>query len=72
MKNMINREENGQSNDKLGSAIDRLDNCAHALLLKMPDNFHVKQLSVLLPEVVKELKAGFVEATGENPWEFES
>ena len=57
-------------NEDLGLAIDKLDNLAHALLLRMPADFHVDQMKRQLPEVVKELKAGFVKATGENPWEF--
>jgi hypothetical protein len=58
-------------NEKLGLAIDRLDNFAHALLLPLKAEMHVAQLKQSLPEIVKELKAGFVEATGENPWECE-
>jgi hypothetical protein len=59
------------SNEKLGLAIDRVDSIAYALWLPLKSEMHVEQLRALLPEVVKELKAGFVEATGENPWEFE-
>lgn len=53
----------------LGQAIDRVDNLAHGLEIPMSGEFHVKQLKVLLPEVVRELKKGFVAVTGENPWE---
>jgi hypothetical protein len=56
-------------NEKLGQAIDRVDSLAHALLLKLPAEMHVDSFKSLLPEIVKELKEGFVEATGENPWE---
>ena len=55
--------------ENLGLAIDRVDNLAHALQMPLPDKMHVEQLRSTLPEVVAELKAGFVEATGENPWE---
>ena len=55
--------------DKLGRAIDEIDNLAHALLLPMPADFHVKALKETLPDAVKQLKEGFVEATGHNPWE---
>lgn len=57
------------SSEILGSAIDRLDNLTHGLILPMPSDFHVNMLKTLLPEVVKELKCGFVVVTGENPWE---
>ncbi len=55
--------------EKLGMAIDRVDNLAHGLLLDMPAEFHVEQLKKILPEVVEELKKGFTESTGENPWD---
>lgn len=61
-------------NDKLenlGQAIDRLDSLAHGLQLPLAPQMHVDQLKELLPEVVAELKKGFVEATGENPWDIE-
>lgn len=57
------------ANEKLGQAIDTVDNLAHALLLGMSAQFHVDQLKVALPEVVELLKKGFVAVTGENPWE---
>jgi hypothetical protein len=53
----------------LGQAIDRLDNLTHGLQLPMSDTFHIVQLKSILPEVVRELKQGFVAVTGENPWE---
>lgn len=61
--------EREQSENELGEAIDHLDNLTHALLLPMPADFHVRQLKESLPEVVKELKHGFVGVTGDNPWE---
>ncbi len=56
-------------NEKLGQAIDRVENLAFALNMPLPDGMHVQVLRNSLPEIVAELKAGFVEATGENPWE---
>lgn len=56
--------------NELGEAIDQLDNYAHALLLPLDPKTHVKCLREGLPEVVKRLKAAFVNVTGENPWEF--
>lgn len=55
--------------EKLGKAIDSVENLMYALQLNMPAEFHVKQLKAALPDLVKTLKEGFVEATGENPWE---
>ncbi len=55
-------------NEKLGQAIDRVDNILFALKMPLPDAMHVQVLRNSLPEIVEDLKAGFVEATGENPW----
>lgn len=55
--------------EKLGLAIDRLENMAAALTLPLPAEMHVDQFRKTLPEIIKELKEGFIEATGENPWE---
>jgi hypothetical protein len=55
--------------ENLGLAIDRIDNIANGLKLPLPDAMHLQQLKILLPEIVQELKLGFIEATGENPWE---
>jgi exonuclease V gamma subunit len=56
-------------NEKLGQAIDRVESLASGLDMPMPAEFHLQQLKKLLPEIVEELKAGFVQTTGENPWE---
>lgn len=58
-----------EARELLGQAIDRVDNITHALNLAAPPSFHVEQIKALLPEIVKDLKAGFVGVTGENPWE---
>ena len=55
--------------NKLGEAIDRVDNCAHGLQIPFDNAIHVNNLRELLPEIVVELKAAFVEVTGQNPWE---
>jgi hypothetical protein len=55
--------------EKLGKAIDEVDNLYHALQLPMPADFHVRQLKTALPDAIKRLKEGFTEATGHNPWE---
>ena len=57
-----------EAKEKLGQAIDRVDNLAHALLLPMPANMHVESLKAVLPDVVEELKEAYTELTGENPW----
>ena len=56
-------------NEKLGQAIDRVENMSYALHLNLPAEMHIEQFRKTLPEIIKELKEGFVEATGENPWE---
>jgi hypothetical protein len=58
-----------EAQESLGIAIDRVDSLAHGLQLPMPAEFHIRQLKNLLPDVVKDLKQGFVAVTGENPWE---
>lgn len=55
--------------EKLGQAIDRVDNMAHALLIPMPASFHIEQFKSTLPEIVSELKTAYTELTGDNPWE---
>lgn len=56
-------------NEKLGQAIDSVENLMYALQLNMPAQFHVEQMKNQLPDLVAKLKEGFIEATGENPWE---
>lgn len=60
-----------EQEDQLGRDIDTLDNLAHALLLPMPADFHVRQLKESLPELVKSMKAHFAAIAGWNPWEHE-
>lgn len=55
--------------EKLGEAIDTVENLAIALNMPIPDAIHVQALRNSLPEVVILLKEGFIETTGENPWE---
>lgn len=55
--------------EKLGQLIDSIDNLAHALKMPLPPKMHVEQLSIALPEKVKQLKEVFVEIRGENPWD---
>jgi hypothetical protein len=57
------------SSEKLGQAIDRVENMLFALQMPLPPTMHVEQFKASLPEIVEELKAGFVEVVGENPWE---
>lgn len=58
-----------EAKELLGQAIDRVDSLAGGLNFPLPGDFHVRQLKQILPEVVEELKSGFVAVTGENPWE---
>jgi hypothetical protein len=56
--------------DALGQDIEALDNLAHALLLPMPADFHVRQLKESLPELVEKFKNHYADAFGWDPWEF--
>jgi hypothetical protein len=58
-----------EEREKLWRAIDRVDNLAHALDLRIPDSTHVALLKDSLPEAVAELKSAFFKVTGEYPWE---
>lgn len=49
----------------LGNSINRIENILHALTL---GTINAEIAKSLLPEIVKDLKAGFVGVTGENPW----
>lgn len=57
-----------EQQESLGQAIDRLDSTAHALLMNIPAETHVKALRAIMPEIVQDLKSAFTELTGENPW----
>lgn len=58
-----------QQEDALGQDIDTLDNLAHALLLPMAPEFHVKQLKSSLPGLIEKFKNHFADAFGWDPWE---
>lgn len=58
-----------QAREDLGQAIDRVENLAAALRMPLPDALHVAALRSALPEAARNLKAAFVQVTGENPWE---
>ena len=56
-------------NEKLGQAIDRFENILFALEIPMTADFHISRLKEILPDIIKDLKEGFIETTGENPWD---
>jgi len=56
-------------NEKLGQAIDRVESLAFGIKLPLPPALHMEGLQESLPDIVKQLKEGFIETTGENPWE---
>lgn len=56
-------------NEKLGQAIDKVESLACGLNLPISAEMHLEQLKKALPKLVDELKEGFIEITGENPWE---
>lgn len=55
--------------EALGLAIDRIENLMFALQMPLGATTHVELMKKLLPEILEELKAGFIETTGGNPWE---
>ena len=58
--------------ERFGILADRVDNCIAALRLPMKGALHAAMLEGLrgiLPEISTELKACYVAATGEDPWE---
>jgi hypothetical protein len=57
--------------EDLGVLIDRLDNLAHVLQMRVSDSMHVSQMRLALPNLVKDFKAAYVKEIGENPWEGE-
>lgn len=58
---------------KLGKIVDKLDNyLAAADLSGLPPEFHLRQLKAGLSDMSKELKALFVDFTGDNPWDLPS
>lgn len=54
--------------EQLGRAIDRVDSLTHGLTLPIPTEIHLDNLRRILPEVVRELKAGYKALTGDDPW----
>ena len=55
--------------DQIGEIADDCDNFAHAAQLPMPPQFHVEQLTRGFEHVRDLLRALYVEASGDNPWE---
>lgn len=56
--------------EEIAEQIDKLENLAAALQMPMPDRIHVQAFRAALPEIITELKAGYLAAGGENHWEF--
>jgi len=54
--------------DKIAEAIDSLSNIIAALSLPVPDKIHVEGLRGTLPEIRDKIKAGYLEAGGEDYW----
>lgn len=58
-----------EAQEQLGQLVDRLDAIGHALQIPMPAQMHVQNLKTVIPELVTEIKAAFVNVTGQNPWD---
>lgn len=55
--------------DRLGRTSDKADNFTHAVKLPLPDSLHKQQLAEGMQKIRDELRALYVEVSGENPWE---
>lgn len=53
---------------QVGEISDRVENIAFALKLPLSNDFHLRQMKMVLPEIVADLRKLVVEATGENYW----
>ena len=62
--------KNSASVEKLGLAIDRIDNCVAGLDMPVSAKIHIEALAELLPSISKELKDVFYELGGDkHTWE---
>ena len=55
--------------EKWGLLIDRIDNVVAGFELPLPAEMHIKLSKGALAGISKEMKASFIDETGENPWE---
>jgi hypothetical protein len=61
--------DNHQAQDDIGRVADTLDNLIAALQMPLPDRMHIVALRAALPDASAALKAAYVAAFGENPWQ---
>lgn len=54
--------------EKLGRLVDTVDNLVHAGAIPMPDKLRVTALTEALPTLHSDLKALYVEISGDDPW----
>lgn len=54
--------------DKIAEAIDTLENLIAALSMPMPDHIHVQCLRGQLPDVLTQLRDGYLAAGGDDHW----
>lgn len=54
--------------DRLGRLADKADNFSHAAKMPLPDSVHKTCLLEGMGDIRNELRAIYVEASGENPW----
>lgn len=54
--------------EKLGLLKDRIDTLLASLLLPVPNDFHIKQMKGILPELSKEAKDIYTAEGGEDIW----
>jgi hypothetical protein len=59
---------NEENKDEMGRLIDRLENLCGAMVIPMPDKFHLDNIKVSLPEIVEKMKVHFEDIVGEKIW----
>ncbi len=55
--------------DKIGEWAETLDNLLGAAQLPMPVQFHFERLTAAIAAMRDDMRAVYVESTGENPWD---
>ena len=57
--------------EKIGNAVDRIDNCVAGLDMPLPPKIHMDSLREILPDIANELKDVFFALGGDkDTWEY--
>lgn len=55
--------------ETIGRLADDADNALAMSQMKLPERLHIEGMQGTLQKIRDELRAYYIEATGENPWE---